>query len=122
MGDIFTSSDAQNLLLHKHVVILGDSNFRSIYKDVISLLQSTKFMNTRSQICENLLNKSDRQTTMHPFCFSYVTGKQTNKRTDGQTEKSSIQSKFNIFDKYLPLFSQIFLFFGYFSTDGQSLL
>lgn len=46
MGDIFTSSDAQNLLLHKHVVILGDSNFRSIYKDIISLLQSTKFMNT----------------------------------------------------------------------------
>ena len=47
MGDIFTSSETQNLLQHKHVVILGDSNFRSIYKDIISLLQSTNFMMTK---------------------------------------------------------------------------
>ena len=46
MGDIFTSKEAQELLGQKHVMILGDSNFRSIYKDTVSLLQSTGFMAT----------------------------------------------------------------------------
>jgi len=46
MGDIFKSGEAQSLLSQKHVVILGDSNFRSIYKDTITLLQDTKFLAT----------------------------------------------------------------------------
>ena len=46
MGDIFNSDDAQRLLKDKFVVILGSSSFRSIYKDILSLLQTTKFMST----------------------------------------------------------------------------
>jgi len=47
MGDIFTASEASDLLYDKYVMILGDSNFRSIYKDLVQLVQSTKFISTK---------------------------------------------------------------------------
>nr|XP_034957067.1 PC-esterase domain-containing protein 1A-like isoform X1 [Zootoca vivipara] len=40
----FSSKEAQQLLHNKFVVILGDSIYRSIYKDLISILQADKLL------------------------------------------------------------------------------
>jgi len=46
MGDIFLTEDVQSLLQDKYVQILGSSNWRSVYKDLICLAQDSKFIET----------------------------------------------------------------------------
>lgn len=44
--DIFTKTEAQNLLINKKVLIFGDSNIRALYKDLIWLLEEGTFVTT----------------------------------------------------------------------------
>jgi len=46
MGDIFCSKEVQYLLKDKYIQIIGSSNWRSAYKDLITLVQETKFIET----------------------------------------------------------------------------
>ncbi|XP_063166507.1 uncharacterized protein LOC134502219 [Candoia aspera] len=45
----FTSKEAQQLLHNKFVVVVGDSNYRAIYKDLVYILQTDKVL-TLSQL------------------------------------------------------------------------
>ncbi|KAL3863864.1 hypothetical protein ACJMK2_005591 [Sinanodonta woodiana] len=44
MADIFLKKDIYDLLLNKFVVIIGSSTQRSVYKDVVLLLQTNKYL------------------------------------------------------------------------------
>lgn len=44
MSDLFLSDDVRKLLRGKHVVLLGDSNIRGIYKDIIWLMNDNSFI------------------------------------------------------------------------------
>ena len=44
MSDLFLCEDAKKLLLNKFVVILGDSIQRSLYKDLVSLLNDSAYV------------------------------------------------------------------------------
>ena len=38
MADIFLSKETRNLLAGKHIAIIGGSNMRGLYKDIVWLL------------------------------------------------------------------------------------
>ena len=44
MCDLFRSEDVRRVLSGKHVVLLGDSNIRGIYKDIIWLMNDNSFI------------------------------------------------------------------------------
>ncbi|XP_046385588.1 PC-esterase domain-containing protein 1A-like [Ischnura elegans] len=44
MADIFTSSHVRNLLKGKFILILGDSNMRAVYRDVVWVLNNNKIV------------------------------------------------------------------------------
>ena len=43
--EVIRSRDLRRILQNKYVVFMGDSNMRSIYKDVVLLLQEERLMN-----------------------------------------------------------------------------
>jgi len=45
MNHIFSTCDAQKILKNKYVLILGDSNVRSMYKDLVQILQKNELLN-----------------------------------------------------------------------------
>lgn len=44
MGDIFVSKEARSLLAHKHIAVIGGSNMRGLYKDIIWLINDNSFI------------------------------------------------------------------------------
>ena len=44
MSDLFLNEDVRRVLRGKHVVLLGDSNVRGIYKDIVWLLNDNSFI------------------------------------------------------------------------------
>ena len=44
MCDIFTKKEARRVLANKHVAIIGGSNMRGLYKDIIWLLNDNSFI------------------------------------------------------------------------------
>ncbi|KFM60556.1 Protein FAM113B, partial [Stegodyphus mimosarum] len=47
MADIFLQKDLVNLLRNKRIVLMGDSNVRAVYKDVLCLSKQSKFCSDR---------------------------------------------------------------------------
>ena len=45
MSDIFSQKDAQNLLEGKKIILIGDSILRSIYQDLLCLLETGEMTN-----------------------------------------------------------------------------
>ncbi|XP_070612933.1 PC-esterase domain-containing protein 1A-like isoform X2 [Erythrolamprus reginae] len=56
----FTSEEAQQLLHNKFVVVIGDSNYRAIYKDLIYFLQTDEFLTTAQLKDKNFFPKDSR--------------------------------------------------------------
>jgi len=44
MSDLFLSEDVRRVLKGKHVVLLGNSNIRGLYKDIVWLINDNSFI------------------------------------------------------------------------------
>ena len=44
MGDIFLCKEAQQVLANKHIAVIGGSNMRGLYKDMIWLLNDNSII------------------------------------------------------------------------------
>ncbi|PNF18700.1 hypothetical protein B7P43_G05025 [Cryptotermes secundus] len=62
MSDIFLKKDALNLLKKKHVVFFGDSNVRSLYKDLLWLMNKNSLI--EKEVLKRKLEKSYLEDTL----------------------------------------------------------
>uniref|UniRef100_A0A8D8RBV7 PC-esterase domain-containing protein 1A n=1 Tax=Cacopsylla melanoneura TaxID=428564 RepID=A0A8D8RBV7_9HEMI len=48
MADIFSKREMENMLKGKHILILGDSNMRALYKDLVWLINQGSLVNAEA--------------------------------------------------------------------------
>ncbi|KAL1464860.1 hypothetical protein WDU94_004468 [Cyamophila willieti] len=54
MSDMFLQNDARSLLDGKHILLIGDSNMRSLYKDIVCLLARGSLLNQKENQSKGL--------------------------------------------------------------------
>ncbi|XP_054714137.1 PC-esterase domain-containing protein 1A-like [Uloborus diversus] len=101
MCDIFLKEDVRQLFRGKHVVFMGDSNIRALYKDMVCLSENSKFItltNLKSKLPSSVYG--DKLVFSGPLCNGRNYREERDKRLSGNTNFSYFFLT-RVFDDYV---------------------